>query len=38
VIDYALDLGFVNIFTQEVDERSCAPDFERDAPFQWDKP
>ena len=38
VIDYALDLGFVNIFAQEVDERSYAPDFERNAPFQWDKP
>jgi putative pyruvate formate lyase activating enzyme len=38
VVDYALELGFENIFAQEVDERSFAPDFERDAPFQWDKP
>lgn len=38
VLDYALGLGFENIFIQEVDGRSCAPDFERDAPFQWDKP
>lgn len=35
VIDAALDLGFETIFTQEIDERNIAPDFDREAPFQW---
>jgi putative pyruvate formate lyase activating enzyme len=35
VVNRALDLGFENIFTQEVDERALTPDFERDEPFQW---
>jgi len=36
VIDYALDLGFENIFVQEVDERSYAPDFDSESPFRWE--
>lgn len=35
VLDAALDLGFETIFTQEIDEREIAPDFDREAPFQW---
>jgi len=35
VINYALDIGFENIFTQDVDERALAPDFEQKAPFNW---
>jgi len=37
VIDYALDLGFEDIFVQDVDERSCVPDFDSECPFQWDE-
>ncbi|MGZ3579708.1 MAG: radical SAM protein [Syntrophales bacterium] len=35
VINHALDMGFETIFTQDVDERSLAPDFSKDAPFNW---
>lgn len=35
VVNRALDLGFENIFTQEVDERALTPDFEKDEPFKW---
>jgi len=35
VINYAMDIGFENIFTQDVDERALAPDFEKKAPFNW---
>ena len=35
VINYAMDIGFENIFTQDVDERALAPDFEKKAPFSW---
>jgi putative pyruvate formate lyase activating enzyme len=35
VLEAALDLGFETIFTQETDGRDIAPDFDRDAPFQW---
>jgi len=35
VLEAALDLGFDTIFTQEIDERDIAPDFDRETPFQW---
>jgi len=35
VVNYALDMGFETIFTQDVDERSLAPDFSKDDPFEW---
>lgn len=35
VLDAALELGFETIFTQDIDERNIAPDFDREAPFQW---
>lgn len=35
VVDYALDLGFETIFTQEVDEREITPDFGRENPFEF---
>jgi putative pyruvate formate lyase activating enzyme len=36
VVDVALELGFENLFIQEVDERNLAPDFDREEPFQWE--
>jgi putative pyruvate formate lyase activating enzyme len=35
VVNAALDMGFENIFTQEVDERVLSPDFEDEFPFNW---
>ncbi len=35
VINFALDMDFETIFTQEVDDHSLLPDFENDAPFTW---
>ena len=35
VINHALDMGFENIFTQDVDERALTPDFEQKEPFNW---
>ena len=35
VINYALDMGFETIFTQDVDERALTPDFEQKEPFYW---
>jgi len=35
VINYALDLGFENIYIQEVDSRHLTPDFNREKPFAW---
>lgn len=35
VINYALDIGFENIFTQDVDDRALVPDFAQKAPFNW---
>jgi len=35
VVDAACDLGFKEIYTQEVDDRDLVPDFERDQPFNW---
>ncbi len=37
VVQHALDLGFEWIFTQEVNEHHLAPDFEREAPFAWER-
>ena len=36
VVNAALDLGFEELYTQEVDDRALNPDFERDKPFDWD--
>jgi putative pyruvate formate lyase activating enzyme len=36
VVDLALDLDFENLFIQEVDEHTLAPDFNNEAPFKWD--
>jgi putative pyruvate formate lyase activating enzyme len=36
VVDLALDLDFENLFIQEVDEHTLAPDFEKAEPFKWD--
>ena len=35
VINYALDMGFENIFTQEVNDQTITPDFEKKIPFNW---
>jgi putative pyruvate formate lyase activating enzyme len=36
VVDRAFDMGFRNIFVQDVSDRSqLVPDFEREAPFLW---
>ncbi len=35
VVNFALDLGFDNIFAQEVSSRHLSPDFEQDEPFRW---
>jgi putative pyruvate formate lyase activating enzyme len=35
VINYAVDMGFENIFAQEVSDRHLTPDFARDDPFDW---
>lgn len=36
VVDAALDLGFEELYTQEVDDRALNPDFEREEPFAWE--
>jgi putative pyruvate formate lyase activating enzyme len=36
VVNVACDLGFEEIYTQEVDDRDLVPDFDRDRPFAWD--
>lgn len=33
ILDYALDLGFDNLFVQEVNDAELTPDFNRDKPF-----
>lgn len=35
VVNAALDMGFESLFIQEVDDRSLAPDFDLETPFQW---
>jgi hypothetical protein len=32
----ALDLGFEELYTQEVDDRALNPDFAREKPFAWE--
>jgi putative pyruvate formate lyase activating enzyme len=36
VVNAALDLGFEEIYTQEVDDRALNPDFAREEPFAWE--
>ncbi|MDO9515280.1 MAG: 4Fe-4S cluster-binding domain-containing protein [Syntrophales bacterium] len=36
VVNRALDMGFDNIFVQDVSERDLTPDFDRDTPFRWE--
>jgi putative pyruvate formate lyase activating enzyme len=36
VVDAALDLGFEELYTQEVDDRALNPDFAREKPFAWE--
>ncbi len=36
VVNYALELGFEQLFIQQVDERNLLPDFEKQAPFSWE--
>jgi putative pyruvate formate lyase activating enzyme len=36
VVNYALELGFEKLFVQQVDERNLLPDFEKEAPFNWE--
>jgi len=36
VVDLALDLGFENLFIQDVDEQNLVPDFDREEPFTWE--
>lgn len=35
VVDHALQLGFEDLYIQEVDDRHLSPDFEQEMPFQW---
>lgn len=35
IINFALDLGFEEIYIQDVDDLSLTPDFDRDDPFVW---
>jgi putative pyruvate formate lyase activating enzyme len=36
VVDLALELEFENLFIQEVDDQSLAPDFNQESPFKWE--
>jgi len=36
VVNAAVDLGFEELYTQEVDGRALAPDFARESPFDWE--
>ena len=36
VVDEALDMGFENLFIQEVNEHHLSPDFRQERPFTWD--
>jgi len=35
VVNAAVDLGFEELYTQEVDNRVLSPDFEKEHPFDW---
>ena len=37
VVNHALDIGFEQLFIQEVDDRDICPDFDEETPFQWDR-
>jgi putative pyruvate formate lyase activating enzyme len=37
VVNRALDMGFEQLFVQEVDDRNLCPDFNDGTPFQWEK-
>jgi putative pyruvate formate lyase activating enzyme len=37
VVNTALDLGFKELYTQEVSDRALSPDFARQKPFDWEK-
>jgi putative pyruvate formate lyase activating enzyme len=37
VVNHALDLGFDNLFVQEVSDHHLTPDFDRDTPFRWEE-
>jgi putative pyruvate formate lyase activating enzyme len=37
VVNAAVDLGFEEIYTQEVDDQELSPDFEKERPFDWDQ-
>lgn len=37
VVNGALEMGFDNLFVQGVSNRHLMPDFDRDAPFRWEK-
>ena len=37
VVNAALDLGFEELYTQEVDDRALNPDFDREEPFAWEE-
>ena len=37
VVNAALDLGFEELYTQEVDDRTLNPDFDREEPFAWEE-
>jgi putative pyruvate formate lyase activating enzyme len=36
VVDLAIELDFENLFIQEIDQHNLAPDFNKEAPFNWD--
>ena len=36
VVNAALDMGFEEIYTQDVDDRALSPDFNSKTPFDWD--
>ena len=35
IVEEALDMGFEEIYTQEVDDRALNPDFAQEQPFRW---
>lgn len=38
VVNAAVEMGFEELYTQEVDERALTPDFARERPFNWEEP
>lgn len=37
VVNAAVDMGFEELYTQEVDDRQLTPDFEKEHPFEWEE-